>query len=151
QTNCITGIDSMRESKFASLMRADQDTIETSIHSNFIDILTEKPKVVIHLAAEAGISGSLLNPSLYFHQNVEGTFNVLEQCRKNDVKHLIYASSSSVYEPNHSEISENSPCDKQLSFYGTSKRMVELMVENYCKQFGITAIGLRFFTVYGSW
>ena len=92
-----------------------------------------------------------MNPLLYFKQNVEGTFNVLEQCRKNGVKYLIYASSSSVYEPNQSVMNENSPHDKQLSFYGTSKRMVEVMVENYCRQFGIRAIGLRFFTVYGSW
>jgi UDP-glucuronate 4-epimerase len=124
---------------------------QQSIHSNFIDTLAEKPKIVIHLAAETGISGSLSNPLLYFHQNVEGTFNVLEQCRKNGVKYLIYASSSSVYEPNQSVMSENSPHDQQLSFYGTSKRMVEVMVENYCRQFGIIAIGLRFFTVYGSW
>lgn len=124
---------------------------EHSIHSGFIDQMHTKPDVLIHLAAETGISDSLNNPARYFHQNVEGTFNVLEQCRKNGVNHLIYASSSSVYEPNQSIMHEDSPHDKQLSFYGTSKRMTELMVDNYCRQFGITAIGLRFFTVYGSW
>lgn len=124
---------------------------ENSIHSDFIDHVKTKPDVLIHLAAETGISGSLNNPAYYFHQNVEGTFNVLEQCRKNGVNYLIYASSSSVYEPNQSIMHEDSPHDKQLSFYGTSKRMTELMVDNYCRQFGITAIGLRFFTVYGSW
>ena len=117
-----------------------------SIHSNFIDKQSIKPEVVVHLAAETGISGSLSNPTLYFHQNVEGTFNVLEQCRKNGVKYLIYASSSSVYEPNEI-MPETAPHEKQLSFYGTSKRMTE----NYCRQFGMVAIGLRFFTVYGSW
>jgi UDP-glucuronate 4-epimerase len=121
-----------------------------SIHSDFIDKQTTKPDIVIHLAAETGISGSLNNPALYFHQNVEGTFNVLEQCRKNGVKYLIYASSSSVYEPNE-KMPETAPHDKQLSFYGTSKRMTEVMIENYCRQFGMVAIGLRFFTVYGSW
>lgn len=124
---------------------------ENSIHTNFIDHASTKPDILIHLAAETGISGSLNNPAHYFHQNVEGTLNVLEQCRKNGVNHLIYASSSSVYEPNQSIMHEDSPHDKQLSFYGTSKRMTELMVDNYCRQFGITAIGLRFFTVYGSW
>ena len=149
----VVGIDTLEESKIASKNRAlvHQDVIKASIHSKFIDELIEKPQVVVHLAAETGISGSLSNPALYFHQNIEGTFNVLEQCRKNGVKYLIYASSSSVYEPNHSVMSETSPHDRQLSFYGTSKRMTELMIENYCKQFGVTAIGLRFFTVYGSW
>ena len=153
QTFTVVGIDNLQVSKIASEKRAavDNDIINASIHSNFIDELVEKPQIVVHLAAETGISGSLVNPSLYLHQNVEGTFNVLEQCRKNGVKYLIYASSSSVYEPNHSVMNEDSPHDKQLSFYGTTKRMVELMIENYCKQFGITAIGLRFFTVYGSW
>lgn len=124
---------------------------QQSIHSNFLENLSSKPDLLIHLAAETGISGSLQNPALYFQQNVQGTFNVLEQCRKNGVKYLIYASSSSVYEPNQAVMQENSPHSKQLSFYGTSKRMTELMIENYCKQFGLIAIGLRFFTVYGSW
>jgi UDP-glucuronate 4-epimerase len=149
----ITGVDDLNSMNLASKKRVDYfgNIINGSIHSNFIDSVNEKPEIVVHLAAETGISSSLSNPSLYFHQNVEGTFNVLEQCRKNGVKFLIYASSSSVYEPNQSVMTENSPHDKQLSFYGTSKRLVEIMVENYCRQFGITAIGLRFFTVYGSW
>lgn len=147
----VSGIDNLSVSaSHQRLKMITADFIENSIHSNFIDSLETKPEIVIHLAAETGISGSLTNPALYFHQNVEGSFNVLEQCRKNGVKYLIYASSSSVYEPN-TLMSENAPHDKQLSFYGTSKRMTELMVENYCRQFGITAIGLRFFTVYGSW
>lgn len=149
--NCtVLGIDSLQS--LASKKRAEMiENIEkASIHSKFIDNLNEKPEIVIHLAAETGISGSLTNPALYFHQNVEGTFNVLEQCRKNGVKYLIYASSSSIYEPNE-VMSEDAPHNKQLSFYGTSKRMVETMVENYCRQFGMIAIGLRFFTVYGSW
>lgn len=149
----IIGIDDINNSNIASLKRlsVSNHIINSSIHSNFIDELDEKPEVVIHLAAETGISGSLVNPLLYFKQNVEGTFNVLEQCRKNGVKHLIYASSSSVYESNEFIMTEESPHNKQLSFYGTTKRMTEIMIENYCRQFGVTAIGLRFFTVYGSW
>lgn len=146
----VAGIDNLYSQ--ASQLRAKSlpKITPQSIHSDFIDKLTEKPEIVIHLAAETGISGSLTNPIRYMQQNVEGTFNVLEQCRKNGVKYLIYASSSSVYEPNEI-MSENAPHDRQLSFYGTSKRMTEIMVESYCHQFGMTAIGLRFFTVYGSW
>ncbi|MCO5260550.1 MAG: NAD-dependent epimerase/dehydratase family protein [Crocinitomicaceae bacterium] len=149
----VSGIDNLEEHKTASIKRASfiKKLKKSSIHSNFIDETSEKPDILIHLAAETGISGSLANPSLYFRQNVEGTFSVLEQCRKNGVKYLIYASSSSVYEPNQAIMSESAPHSNQLSFYGTSKRLTEIMVENYCHQFGITAIGLRFFTVYGSW
>ncbi len=147
----MSGVDLLQSA--ASINRATYfgNVHKGSIHSDFIGQAGDKPDILVHLAAETGISGSLKNPALYFHQNVEGTFNVLEQCRKNGVNHLIYASSSSVYEPNQSVMSENSPHDRQLSFYGTSKRMAELMIDNYCRQFGMTAIGLRFFTVYGSW
>jgi UDP-glucuronate 4-epimerase len=117
----------------------------------FMDLIDKKPQVVIHLAAETGISGSLNNPLKYFNTNVAGTFNVLEQCRKAGVQYLIYASSSSVYEPNQEIMPENAKSENQLSFYGTTKKMCEVMIENYCKQFGMTAIGLRFFTVYGSY
>ena len=122
-----------------------------SIHDAFLDEWSTLPDTVIHLAAETGIPGSLTDPSLYFKQNVEGTFNVLEQCHKHGIKNFIYASSSSVYAPNQDIMRENRAVDQQLSFYGTTKRMTEVMVENYCRQFGIRAIGLRFFTVYGSW
>lgn len=149
----VDGIDTLSVNNSASIKRNSyfQNTLQGSVHSDFITSLKEKPNLLIHLAAETGISGSLNNPALYFHQNVQGTFNALEECRRNGVKYLIYASSSSVYEPNQAVMTEDSPHDKQLSFYGTSKRMAEIMVENYCKQFGLVAIGLRFFTVYGSW
>lgn len=151
--HAVIGIDQLEPKHFASCKRAQvlEGIIQKSIHSSFIDELESKPNLVIHLAAETGISGSLSNPSLYFRQNIEGTFNVLEQCRNNGVRNIIYASSSSVYEPNQAIMSETSPHENQLSFYGTSKHLVEQMVENYCRQFGMTAIGLRFFTVYGSW
>lgn len=149
----ITAIDLLAQDNIAGKLRASklENLTVGNINNKFLDYLIEKPQVVIHLAAETGISGSLNNPSTYLFTNVEGTFNVLEQCRKNGVKFLIYASSSSVYSPNQAEMNEDSETENQLSFYGTTKKMTEIMIENYCKQFGITAIGLRFFTVYGSW
>ncbi len=148
----VTGIDLLEHPTAAVATRVTQlnHIKHASIHTNFINELSEKPDIVVHLAAETGISGSLHQPQRYFETNVTGTFNVLEQCRKNGVKFLIYASSSSVYAPNQSVMSEDANTSHQLSFYGTTKKMSELMIENYCAQFGITAIGLRFFTVYGS-
>lgn len=149
----IQAFDLLMPDNYASCNRALKinNIIQGNIADNFIDNLSSKPDVLIHLAAETGIPGSLKDPKRYLTTNVNGTFNVLEQCRKNGVKFLIYASSSSVYSPNQSIMNESSETNNQLSFYGTTKKMSELMIENYCKQFGITAIGLRFFTVYGSW
>ena len=148
----VTGIDLLVQPSLAASLRSKQlrHISHASIHDTFIDTLEVKPDVVIHLAAETGISGSLHHPQKYFDTNVSGTFHVLEQCRKNGVKYLIYASSSSVYAPNQAVMHEDADTSRQLSFYGTTKKMSELMIENYCSQFGITAIGLRFFTVYGS-
>ncbi len=150
----IQNLDALFERNVSSSIRSNllTDVIIKDINDNFIDQLKNKPQIVIHLAAETGIAGSLKHPDKYLSANVQGTFNVLEQCRKNGVKYLIYASSSSVYcQDNTKCMTESDSTDFQLSFYGTTKKMGELMVENYCKQFGITAIGLRFFTVYGSW
>jgi UDP-glucuronate 4-epimerase len=107
--------------------------------------------VLIHLAALTGIAQSAVDPSSYLEVNVLGTLNVLEQARKNGVKRIIYASSSSVYTPHEGPVKETDHTMNPLSFYGSTKKMSEVLVENYCRQFGMTAIGLRFFTVYGSW
>ena len=133
----------LRKSKLKHVVHAD-------INSDFLNTLEGTPEVIIHLAAETGIAGSLTHPQKYFDTNVAGTFNVLEQCRKAGIKYLIYASSSSVYAPNQLIMQEDSNTINQLSYYGTTKKMDEVMIENYCKQFGITAIGLRFFTISSS-
>lgn len=149
----ISAIDLLDDDNKAAALRIKQlpQTKKGNICSNFLDILDKKPDIVVHLAAETGIAPSLLHPQKYFDTNVAGTFNVLEQCRKNNVKYLIYASSSSVYASGQEVTDENADTSHQLSFYGTTKKVCETMIENYCKQFGLVAIGLRFFTVYGSW
>ncbi len=152
-SNQVSLIDELDPKNYATTKRANfLTTVEQdSIHNSFISTRNERPEIVIHLAAETGISGSIHSPEKYFNTNVNGTFNVLEECRKNGVKYLIYASSSSVYAKGQSITAETSETNHQLSFYGTTKKMSEEMIKNYCHQFGITAIGLRFFTVYGSW
>jgi UDP-glucuronate 4-epimerase len=149
----VNAIDLLSPSNKAAALRSThlKKIVQGDIASAFLNNLNTKPDVLIHLAAETGISGSIINPAKYFETNLYGTFNVLEQCRKNGVKHIIYASSSSVYSPNQELMNEESNTKSQLSFYGTSKKMSEIMIENYCAQFGLIAIGLRFFTVYGSW
>jgi UDP-glucuronate 4-epimerase len=146
-------IDSLRSEKTASIHRASfmQSVYRLDCSDDFSSTLVFQPDIIIHLAAETGVSDSEIFPERYIKTNIDATFNVLEQARKMGVKYFIYASSSSVYEPNQQIMAETSPTDFQLSFYGTTKKMMEQMVSNYCRQFGMTAIGLRFFTVYGSY
>jgi UDP-glucuronate 4-epimerase len=112
----------------------------------------EKPEVVIHLAAQAGVRYSLENPRAYLDSNLSGFLNILESCRKHPVKHLIYASSSSVYGANqHTPYSVRDGVDHPLSLYAATKKSNELMAHSYSHLFGIPCTGLRFFTVYGPW
>jgi UDP-glucuronate 4-epimerase len=108
--------------------------------------------VVINLAAQAGVRYSIENPKLYINSNVHGFFNILELCRQNSIKNLIYASSSSIY-GNSDQIpfEENSKTDSPVSLYAATKKSNELMAHSYSHLFGITCVGLRFFTVYGPW
>lgn len=115
-------------------------------------INTHKPDLIIHLAAATGIAESLTNPQLYFDTNVVGFYNVIESARQAGVKKLIYASSSSVYPANSPSIfTEDLKTDNQLSFYGSTKKTNEILANSYATNFGMNCIGLRFFTVYGSW
>ncbi|MCR5463361.1 MAG: NAD-dependent epimerase [Bacteroidales bacterium] len=108
--------------------------------------------VVVNLAAQAGVRYSITNPYAYLHSNLEGFLNILEACRNHPVKHLVFASSSSVYGLNTKvPFSEDDKADSQVSLYGATKKSNELMAHSYSKLYGIPATGLRFFTVYGPW
>lgn len=108
--------------------------------------------VVIHLAAQAGVRYSLENPHAYVDANLEGFVNVLEGCRHHDCKHLLFASSSSVYGANTKlPFSVQDNVDHPISLYAASKKANELMAHAYSHLYRIPATGLRFFTVYGPW
>lgn len=107
---------------------------------------------VVHLAAQAGVRYSIENPYVYLQSNVTGFLNILEACRHNKVYHLVYASSSSVYGLNSKvPYSEEDKVDTPVSLYAATKKSNELMAHAYCKLYGISMTGLRFFTVYGPW
>lgn len=109
-----------------------------------------KPKVVINLAAQAGVRYSIENPSVYIESNIIGFFNILELCRNYPVNHLVYASSSSVYGTNKKvPFSTEDKVDNPVSLYAASKKSNELMAHCYSKLYNIPTTGLRFFTVYG--
>jgi UDP-glucuronate 4-epimerase len=108
--------------------------------------------VVIHLAAQAGVRYSLENPHAYVDANLEGFINVLEGCRHNDCRHLLFASSSSVYGANTKlPFSVHDNVDHPISLYAASKKANELMAHSYSHLYRLPATGLRFFTVYGPW
>jgi UDP-glucuronate 4-epimerase len=110
------------------------------------------PEVVIHLAAQPGISYSVTNPMAYVQSNLVATLNVLEGCRQHGVKHLVYASSSSVYGNNsRMPFSVHDPADHPVSLYAATKKSNELMAHSYSHLFGLPTTGLRFFSVYGPW
>jgi UDP-glucuronate 4-epimerase len=109
-------------------------------------------EIVVNLAAQAGVRYSLENPQAYIRSNLEGFANLLEICRGRDVRHLLYASSSSVYGAStRVPFSTHSGADHPLSLYGATKRANELMAHSYSHLFRLPATGLRFFTVYGPW
>ncbi len=108
--------------------------------------------VVLHLAAQAGVRYSLENPMAYVSTNVAGFLNVLECCRKANIAHLCYASSSSVYGANTElPFREEDQVDRPVSLYAATKRANELMAQSYGESFAVPCTGLRFFTVYGPW
>ncbi len=114
--------------------------------------LREKFSYVVHLAAQAGVRYSLSDPHAYAEANLLGFLNVLEGCRQSGCRHLVYASSSSVYGANtRNAVSHSDNVDHPLNLYGASKKANELMAHAYAHLFALPATGLRFFTVYGPW
>jgi UDP-glucuronate 4-epimerase len=112
----------------------------------------EKFDKVVHLAAQAGVRYSIENPHSYIESNIVGTLHILEGCRHNEVEHLVYASSSSVYGANTSmPFSIHQNVDHPLALYGATKKANELMAHTYSNLYGLPTTGLRFFTVYGPW
>ena len=123
-------------------------------NKNFLIELFKKFKFnkVVNLAAQAGVRYSIENPSSYIDSNIVGFANLLEVCRRNDIEHLIYASSSSVYGGNKNlPFSEEHNVDHPVSLYAASKKSNELMAHSYSHLYKIPTTGLRFFTVYGPW
>lgn len=158
----IIGIDNLNNYYDVNLKKARLN--ELYKHKNFIfiqenikekniimDIFKKyKPDIVINLAAQAGVRYSLINPDAYVESNIIGFFNILEACRYHDVKHLVFASSSSVYGLNKKiPYSTQDRTDKPVSFYAATKKSDELMAYTYAKLYKIPITGLRFFTVYG--
>ncbi|MBL8286359.1 MAG: NAD-dependent epimerase [Rubrivivax sp.] len=131
--------------RFARLDVADRAGVEALFAAERFDR-------VIHLAAQAGVRYSLQNPHAYVDSNVVGFMNILEGCRHAKVRHLVYASSSSVYGGNtHMPFSEHDSVDHPVSMYAATKKANELMAHTYSHLFGLPTTGLRFFTVYGPW
>ena len=122
------------------------------IEKKKINIFIKKNKIqiVIHLAAQAGVRYSLSNPENYFESNLKGFFNILEAVKNNNIKKLIFASSSSVYGQNPLKpLKENFDTNRPIQFYAATKKSNEIMAYAYSKLYSIQTIGLRFFTVYG--
>jgi UDP-glucuronate 4-epimerase len=163
----VIGIDNLNDYYDVRLKQARLDLIyqhPQSVNFNFIklDIANTEmvlalfseyqPERVIHLAAQAGVRYSLENPHAYSQSNLVGFTNILEGCRHHQVKHLVYASSSSVYGGNKKiPFSEVDNVDHPVSLYAATKKANELMAHTYSHLFNLPTTGLRFFTVYGPW
>ena len=129
--------------KFIKGNLADKELINKIFQEN-------KPEIVVNLAAQAGVRYSITNPDVYIESNLIGFYNILEACRYNPVKHLVYASSSSVYGSNKKvPYSTEDKVDNPVSLYAATKKSNELLAHSYSKLYNIPSTGLRFFTVYG--
>lgn len=159
----IIGIDNMNDYYDVSIKEYRLEKIN-KLNKNFIFIKGDisdketidnlfneyKPSVVVNLAAQAGVRYSITNPDAYIKSNLIGFYNILEACRHNEVEHLVYASSSSVYGSNKKvPYSTDDKVDNPVSLYAATKKSNELMAHAYSKLYNIPSTGLRFFTVYG--
>lgn len=145
----------LKRDRAQELVRQGVEVLEGDIcHPGLSSELIVKHGIthVVHLAAQAGVRYSLVNPQAYIKANVEGFLSVLEACREHPSIPLIYASSSSVYGTNTKiPFSAQDRTDSQASFYGVTKKTNELMANTYHHLYGLSVTGLRFFTVYGPW
>jgi len=160
----VVGLDNMNAYYDPSLKEARRAELVKSGRMNFMVLdLADRAATaalfkqhrfpyVVHLAAQAGVRHSLVDPFAYIDANLAGFTTIIEGCRHNGCRHLLYASSSSVYGSNtRMPFSVHDNVDHPLSLYGASKKANELMAHAYAHLFGLPATGLRFFTVYGPW
>jgi UDP-glucuronate 4-epimerase len=160
----VCGVDNLNDYYDISLKKARLNRLKNEPNFNFIkrDIANRKEiselfaennfDAVVNLAAQAGVRYSLENPSAYVDANLVGFANILEGCRQSKVKHLVFASSSSVYGANtRLPFSEQDSVDHPVSLYAATKKAAELMAHSYAHLYGLPCTGLRFFTVYGPW
>ena len=160
----VVGIDNLNDYYDPKLKQARLDILSQYSHFSFekLDLadrsglgsLFDRHRFgqVVNLAAQAGVRYSIENPHAYANSNLTGFLNLLEECRRNPVAHLVYASSSSVYGGNRKlPFSVHDSVDHPVSFYAATKKANELMAHSYSHLYGIPATGLRFFTVYGPW
>ena len=160
----VIGVDNLNDYYDVRLKYSRLERL--SGHSDFVDLRFDiengeelsrafseyRPDRVVNLAAQAGVRYSLENPQAYVSANLKGFVNILEACRHNQVEHLVYASSSSVYGANTSvPFSVHDNIDHPISLYAASKKANELMAHTYSHLFDLPTTGLRFFTVYGPW
>jgi UDP-glucuronate 4-epimerase len=160
----IVGLDNLNDYYDPALKRARLDLLTTNSRFDFVHAdLADRSAMsdlfakyqfpeVVHLAAQAGVRYSIDHPHAYADANLEGFLNVLEGCRRNACRHLIYASSSSVYGANAKlPFSVGDPVDHPISLYAATKKANELMAHSYSHLYQLPSTGLRFFTVYGPW
>jgi UDP-glucuronate 4-epimerase len=160
----VTGIDNLNDYYDVSLKEARLANIASQKNFRFVRTdLKDREEIerlfaaqpfhrVVHLAAQAGVRYSLVNPHQYIDANIAGFLHILEGCRHHRIEHLVYASSSSVYGANTAmPFSVHQNVDHPLSLYAATKKANELMAHTYAHLYGIPVTGLRFFTVYGPW
>jgi UDP-glucuronate 4-epimerase len=158
----VVGVDNMNSYYDVNIKKARLALLDGNVNFSFhqvdlkekqmlFDLFDKEPAdYIVNLAAQAGVRYSLTNPDAYMESNMIGFLNILELCRHRDVKHLLYASSSSVYGANKSmPFSVHQNVDHPISLYAASKKANELMAHTYAALYNLPTTGLRFFTVYG--
>jgi len=147
------GIDLNEESSFfkSSSYQIDFYKMDLNDYKSLLDLFNNnRIEYVIHLAAQAGVRYSLINPKTYIENNINAFYNLLESIKSASIKNLIYASSSSVYGSNQKvPFEESDRTDNQVSLYAATKKTNEILAQSYSNLYGLNCVGLRFFTVYG--